>query len=98
MAEYAGVTPSMGGCALKIMSAYVRPNVPSNPQNIDRIRASCPGLILICGDFNADHTWRGLENSPRRNALMNVLFCADLLVLNDGSATFLHPGATPSVL
>lgn len=55
---------------------------------LSRIRASCPGTIVIAGDFNSIHVlWGGLRDFSRGRGLMNALFSEDLLVLNDGSPT-----------
>lgn len=98
-ADYVAVTVNMSGFYTTVVSAYVWPNAQWDPRDVCAIRARCSGRLIICGDFNAHQTtWGSTHDTQRGQALADVLLRLNLVVLNDGSPTYLRAGGVQSVL
>lgn len=98
-ADYVAVTVNMSDFRTTVVSAYVWPNAQWDATDIGVISARCPGRLLICGDFNAHHaTWGSMHDTPRGQALADVLLSQHLIVINDGSPTYFRSGGIESVL
>lgn len=75
-----------------VISTYVRPNTPWNPNAIRKIRARCSGPIIWCGDFNANHPAWGSDSTTRRGTiLLDIIADLNLRCINTGDPTLVRP-------
>lgn len=73
--EYAGVQFAVCGSSVSIISTWVLQKSPWDPRDISRFRAFWRDHLIICGDFNAHHTfWGSHHDSPGGRTLMDVFW------------------------
>lgn len=74
-----------------IISSYIRPNQPWDPVTMRNIRARCPGPLIWCGDFNANHlAWGSDDCTPRGTTLLDMIRELGLRCLNSGNPTYVR--------
>lgn len=97
--EYAGVTIRHGLQETTIVSAYVAPQGKWNPNVLYDIQRRAKGEIILVGDFSAHSTaWGDGRTNTRGSRLEDTIAALDLITLNSGAPTFVHPGVRKSVL
>ena len=77
---------------ISICSIYIPPKHKLTQQQITKITDQLPAPYLLLGDFNAHSTlWGNQNNNNIGNIIENTLDNSDLMLLNGGSPTYLHP-------
>ena len=78
--------------AISICNIYIPPSYPLNTKDLDNIISQIPKPFIILGDFNAhNHLWGSSHITSRGRLIENFINHHNLNLLNDGSATYLHP-------
>lgn len=82
-----------------VASVYVHSPTEWDADFIVRLADRLGSAAVLCGDFNSHHTaWGCASVKASGRALMDAALRAGLHILNDGSHTFVRPGAKRSAL
>jgi exonuclease III len=77
---------------MTIASIYIPPHYNLYLEEINTIISQLPYPFILCGDFNSHSELWGCFKSNKSGLIMqNVLETNDLCLLNNGTATYLHP-------
>ncbi|KAG0433122.1 hypothetical protein HPB47_020209, partial [Ixodes persulcatus] len=91
VAEHVAVQLQIADQTIVIISSYIRPAQSWDPDLLRVIRDRCPGPIVWCGDFNANHyAWGSDTTTERGTALLEVTRDLGLRCLNSGAPTFVR--------
>lgn len=78
--------------SVTICSVYIPPRHKLTQQQITKLTDQLPVPYLLLGDFNAHSTlWGNQYNNNLGNVIENLLDNSDLMLLNTGVPTYLHP-------
>ena len=78
---------------ITVCSIYLPPSLNYNLQDLNNLYQQLPQPVLLLGDFNAHSTLWGCNTDSNDSCILeSFIEKEDLVILNDGSHTFLHPG------
>ena len=80
--------------SITFCSLYLPPSAKWSKSDIEDLIDQLPPPIVLLGDFNAHCTeWGCAKNDSKGKTISDLLLQRNLTLLNDGSATYLHPGS-----
>lgn len=78
---------------MTVCSIYLSPNQQISKQEIENILDRLPKPFILSGDFNAHHNhWGSKKDDSRGKIIESIINDRNLIILNDGSPTFIHSG------
>ncbi len=81
------------GRKFTLCSIYLPPQRKVDKTDLDNIISQLTGTYMLLGDFNAHHTlWGGRNINHKGKEIEDLLNRHQLVVLNDKSPTYIHPG------
>jgi len=80
--------------AITVCSIYLPPTSKWTKNDLEDLINQLPPPIVLLGDFNAHSTeWGCSKNDSKGKMISDLMLQRNLSLLNDGSATYLHPAS-----
>ena len=77
---------------ITLCSLYLPPNSAVEKHELQDLLRQLPRPAVVCGDFNAHNPlWWSSHITPRGKIIEDLIAEEDFSLLNDGSATYIHP-------
>ena len=97
--QYVCVRVKKKRLTITVVGAYLSPSSRFDHKSLRDILSSAPDPCVLIGDFNAHHTlWGSLKTDVKGRNLVSFASDNELLLLNDGSPTFLRGSTYSSCL
>ena len=78
---------------ITVCSVYISPSFAYSHHDLLDLYRQLPSPVLLLGDFNAHSTTWGCDSTlSDSHPIDSLLEAEELIVLNDGSYTYIHPG------
>ena len=78
---------------ITLCNIYIPPNEAITPEDLNNIINHLPKPFILLGDFNAHNPiWGSSKINPRGRVIENIIHSSSLVLLNNNSTTYLHPG------
>ena len=78
---------------IHVCSIYLPPGDRFNIADLEQLIAQLPKQFIITGDFNShSNVWGCIDTAQKGRIIVNVINRYNLLLYNNKSYTYLHPG------